>query len=161
MSVTSNNDNEQESMIVLQHSLACNMIITNPMSMSRPFHENIVMLTYIYLFIHLFLYLVDIRRTFDNEPLGVRILKDLSIQLLCSPPKGEPEPDVYWEKDGWRVDTTDNHYLQTTEGNLIINTALMSDTGNYTCMAENIAARRKSETASVIVYGEMIGGSEG
>ena len=84
------------------------------------------------------------------------MIKGKSIQLLCRPPRGDPDPKVYWERDGVRVDTSDRHFLQTVDGSLIINTALMSDTGNYTCIAENIAGRRKSETASVTVYGRWM-----
>ncbi|XP_072039232.1 LOW QUALITY PROTEIN: netrin receptor UNC5C-like [Amphiura filiformis] len=93
-----------------------------------------------------------IKKNFDQEPLGARVLKDNPIQLLCRPPKREPDPEVYWERDGERLNTQDVHYLQTQDGSLIISTAFMSDTGNYTCIAENIASKRKSETASVTVY---------
>ncbi len=107
----------------------------------------------------MFLFLIhftDIRKSFDQEPLGAKVLKDNPIQLLCRAPRGEPDPEVYWERDGVRVDTQDLHYLQTQDGSLIISTAWMSDTGNYTCIAENIAGKRKSETASVYVYGRYL-----
>ncbi|XP_072048569.1 netrin receptor UNC5C-like [Amphiura filiformis] len=93
-----------------------------------------------------------IRKHFDQEPAGARVLKGNSIQLLCRPPRGDPLPEVYWEKDGARLDTQDPHYLQTQDGSLIISTARISDTGNYTCIAENIVSKRNSETVSVTVY---------
>ncbi|XP_072048564.1 uncharacterized protein [Amphiura filiformis] len=93
-----------------------------------------------------------IKKRFDQEPVGARVLKGNPIQLLCRPPRGDPLPDVYWEKNGVRLDTQDPHYLQTQDGSLIISTARMSDTGNYTCIAENIVSKRNSETVSVTVY---------
>jgi leucine-rich repeat transmembrane protein FLRT len=55
------------------------------------------------------------------------------------------------------VDTESDTLLVSSEGHLLIGQAKLSHQANYTCVAENIAAKRLSEPVSLTVYGKSSG----
>ncbi|XP_071829843.1 netrin receptor UNC5B-b-like isoform X2 [Apostichopus japonicus] len=93
-------------------------------------------------------------RFFIRQPLSNSYPESLQpIELYCSPPDGDPTPETYWQKDGERIDTSlGHHYILSHENSLIINQPAVIDSGNYTCVAANIAYERISDVAKIRVY---------
>ncbi|TSK22649.1 Inactive tyrosine-protein kinase 7 [Bagarius yarrelli] len=90
----------------------------------------------------------------EIEDMGGKLYKLLSAniaeQISCLPPRGHPEPVVWWEKDGARVPTEGRVHQRDTD--LIFNPTAIGDSGTYTCMAQNKAGQRRQEV-SVTVAG--------
>ncbi len=101
------------------------------------------------------MFFADLRKQFEVPPYMQHVSAGSQVQMRCHPPKGKPSPTVHWMVNDRRVDSdADKNLMVSGDGHLIIVAAKVSDTANYTCVAENVAGTRYSQPATVTVYGK-------
>lgn len=96
-----------------------------------------------------------LRKQFESPPYSVSVEVGQGTEIRCVPPAGVPPPRVYWLRNGATLDAPTDTLLISSEGHLLLGQAKLSHQANYSCVAENVAAKRVSDPASLTVYGEL------
>uniref|UniRef100_A0A1A7XG94 Roundabout, axon guidance receptor, homolog 2 n=1 Tax=Iconisemion striatum TaxID=60296 RepID=A0A1A7XG94_9TELE len=92
-----------------------------------------------------------LRDDFRQNPTDVVVAAGEPAILECVPPRGHPEPTIYWKKDKTRMDDKDER-ITFRGGKLMISSTRKSDAGMYVCVGTNMVGERDSETAQVTVF---------
>lgn len=92
---------------------------------------------------------------FQSEPIDETYYEGDTIEMRCDPPKGEPEPSVYWLKDNQQIKThlDSSRFKISNDFSLLILEARLEDSGNYVCVAWNNAEKRLSKPARLTLIG--------
>lgn len=69
-------------------------------------------------------------------------------RVSCRPPRGHPEPEVWWERAGQRVPVEGRVFKDGLD--LVFSPTRAEDSGVYTCIALNKAGQRKQELTVIV-----------
>nr|XP_046267177.1 roundabout homolog 1 isoform X2 [Scatophagus argus] len=101
------------------------------------------------------LHIAALEEEFSVQPSDVEVSEGDVAVLKCGPPKGRPEPNVSWKKDGFPINNTDHHYTELS-GKLIIDPAEKYHSGAYVCVASNTMGVRESRAARLSVLAKPV-----
>ncbi|XP_041437545.1 roundabout homolog 2 isoform X10 [Xenopus laevis] len=92
-----------------------------------------------------------LRDDFRLNPTDVVVAAGEPAILECQPPRGHPEPTIYWKKDKVRIDDKDER-ISIRGGKLMLSNTRKSDAGMYTCVGTNMVGERDSDPAELTVF---------
>uniref|UniRef100_A0A287DCH3 Roundabout guidance receptor 2 n=1 Tax=Ictidomys tridecemlineatus TaxID=43179 RepID=A0A287DCH3_ICTTR len=92
-----------------------------------------------------------LRDDFRQNPTDVVVAAGEPAILECQPPRGHPEPTIYWKKDKVRIDDKEDR-ISIRGGKLMISNTRKSDAGMYTCVGTNMVGERDSDPAELTVF---------
>uniref|UniRef100_A0A8C7FVJ9 Roundabout, axon guidance receptor, homolog 2 (Drosophila) n=1 Tax=Oncorhynchus kisutch TaxID=8019 RepID=A0A8C7FVJ9_ONCKI len=91
------------------------------------------------------------RDDFRQNPTDVVVAAGEPAILECIPPRGHPEPTIYWKKDKVRIEDKEDR-ITIRGGKLMISNTRKSDAGMFICVGTNMVGERDSETAQLTVF---------
>ncbi|KAM3968343.1 roundabout homolog 2 [Aphomia sociella] len=99
------------------------------------------------------LHVAVLREEFRLEPVSTQTAQGETVILECLPPRGSPEPAVYWKKNGQTLHFDGDSRMHLVDGgSLVIQDARQTDAGRYQCIARNAAGTRESTIATLNIH---------
>ncbi|XP_069745205.1 roundabout homolog 2 isoform X27 [Narcine bancroftii] len=92
-----------------------------------------------------------LRDDFRQNPADVVVAAGEPAIMECQPPRGHPEPTIFWKKDNNRISEHDER-ITMHGGKLMISNTKRSDAGKYICVGTNIVGEKDSESAELTVF---------
>lgn len=92
------------------------------------------------------------RKHFIKTPTSSKVAEGATVQLGCQAPESDPKAQLTWYHNGAEVTIGDSNVILASDGSLILSSARLSDSGNYSCEATNVANSRRTDPAELHVY---------
>lgn len=102
-----------------------------------------------FFFFQIFSFLV-LEKNFILSPPSARIEPGNQLEIKCTLPESSPPAVRSWLKNNKPLESSSSLSL-TEDGSLIIHSVKVTDSGNYSCVATNLAGQRISSPVPVIV----------
>ncbi|EDW57244.1 netrin receptor unc-5 [Drosophila virilis] len=93
-----------------------------------------------------------IRKSFGQSPTSLRLELGSRAELHCEPPGGFPEPKLSWHKNNALITGDSDTGITVSGSTLTFRQVALQHMANYSCSAENLAGKRVSDSAVLIVY---------
>ncbi|CRL02294.1 CLUMA_CG015370, isoform A [Clunio marinus] len=97
--------------------------------------------------------LAHLEKNFILSPPSARIEPGSPLEIKCTLPNALPPAVRSWLKNNQKIEQSSSITI-TQDGSLIIHSAKVQDSGNYSCVAKNIVGKRVSYPVPVIVRSE-------
>ncbi|XP_071487948.1 roundabout homolog 2-like [Diadema antillarum] len=96
-------------------------------------------------------HITDLKTDFKLEPESDQLISGDSAVLVCTPPRGYPNPEVTWLKNDELIEPDNIRVKIMADGNLMLKELRKDDEGVYKCRATNVAGEATSRAATLTV----------